>query len=102
MIEINLSSHALDINGNVLNKDITMGESLANVLVGGTKGEALKFYDWAISLAKTGKITVDEHDFKKIKLFVEESENIFIILKAQLIRKLDECKAAHDEKAKKK
>lgn len=101
MIEINLNVKTVDLNGKPLGNQ-TMGESLANILVGGVKGEALKFYDWAVALNKNGKISVDESDFKKIYSFVEESEFISVLLKAQLLRQLDTCKTASTSDSKKK
>lgn len=100
MIEINLNVKTVDLNNKPLGNQ-TMGESLANILVGGVKGEALKFYDWAVALNKNEKISVDESDFKKIYLFVEESDVISILLKAQLLRQLDACKASASDLKKK-
>lgn len=95
MKTINLNKNALSLSGEELKENgkvITLGECLGNFLVGSNKGEALKYYDWAIALYKGQTISVDDSDFKKIRDFVENHEQLTILVKAQIIKELDSIK----------
>lgn len=64
------------------------GKLVANILVGGSKGDILKYYDWAVALHKGNEITVDASDLKKIKEFIETHDGLTILAKAQILNKL--------------
>lgn len=72
--------------------DSNAGKILANVLVSGTKGDALKFYGWAVKLYADEAIDVDKSDLQKIKTFVSDSDNLPIITKAQILDVLNNVK----------
>jgi hypothetical protein len=58
---------------------------IANQLAISTKGEAVKFYDWALQIYKLGYIeNIDRSDFDMLKNFVKGFE-ISNIIKAQLL-----------------
>lgn len=85
MKTINLNFQIKDLDG----KDIGLAnKAFANTLMAEKGGDAVKLFDWAMSLNKEGKIEVDESDFNKIKEIIEKSETLFIIAKAQLLKYL--------------
>lgn len=85
MKKINLNFQITDLDG----KEIGLAnKAFANTLMGEKSGDAVKLFDWAMSLNKAGIIEVDESDFNKIKDIIEKSETLFIIAKAQLLKYL--------------
>ena len=74
-----------DLDGNELGK---ASKVFAGTLISEKGGDAVKLFDWAMSLNKEGKIEVDESDFNKIKEIAEKSENLTILSKAQLLKYL--------------
>jgi len=64
------------------------GKLLANALVQGSKGDALKFWDWAVSLNKGEVLDLDSSDQETIKNFIKDSEGFTILAKAQLLQVL--------------
>jgi hypothetical protein len=64
------------------------GKLLANALAQGSKGDALKFWDWAISLNKGEVLDLDSSDQETIKNFIKDSEGFTILAKAQLLQVL--------------
>jgi hypothetical protein len=64
------------------------GKLLANALAQGSKGDALKFWDWAVSLNKGEVLDLDSSDQETIKNFVKDSEGFTILAKAQLLQVL--------------
>lgn len=95
MYELNFSLPYNNLNGEaffVEEKKQMLNEIIGNALVSTNKGEALKFYDWAVRLHKGDVILVDKSDLKKIRDFIEDSETMFILCKAQLLKIIDEAK----------
>jgi hypothetical protein len=96
MKTIDLNKKGLDLTGAVLKEadgsDVSLGKTLGTFLVASTKGDALKYYDWACALYKGDTIKVDSSDFKKIRDFVENHEQITNLAKAQILNELDSIK----------
>ena len=68
------------------------GECLGNCLVSQSRGEALKFYDWAVRLSKKEPLIVDQTDCKKIREFIEGTDSMTILAKGQLLHYMDSVK----------
>lgn len=68
------------------------GELIAGLLMSETKGDAVKFFDWAMTLNKKESIQVDDSDLGKLKTLIETSEKITILVKAPVIKYLDSLK----------
>lgn len=66
-------------------KPVTAGKILANALVSGAKGDALKFWGWGQKLYNAQKIDLDKADQRTITEFVENSETITILAKGQIL-----------------
>lgn len=96
MVKIDLNKPMLDLDGKAMEGG-TLGEILASYLVGQSQGEALKYYDWAVTLHKGKEIIVDKADFKKIKEFIENSKSLFVLSKAQMLIIMDQCEKTSAE-----
>ena len=91
-MKLNLNFKIKDLEGNEIEeKDAHAGKILGNHLVSGSKGDALKYYDWGRTLYKGEGIEVDRSDLDKIKQFVEENATIPILTKAQIIEVINKC-----------
>lgn len=73
-------------------KELIAGEVLAGVMISEVKGDAIKYFDWAVSLNKRKVIEIDESDFIKLKSLVSETEKLTILLKAQLLKYFETLK----------
>jgi hypothetical protein len=67
---------------------VNAGKVLANALAQGSKGDALKFWDWAVNLNKGEILDLDSSDQETIKNFIKDSEGFTILAKAQLLQVL--------------
>lgn len=92
MKEINLNFELNDLDGKPLVGNANAGQLVANILVSGAEGEAIKYYDWAITLNGKKPISVDNTDFNKIKNFVNGSNKIVLLAKAQILKYLETIK----------
>jgi len=73
-------------------KELIAGEVIAGVLISEVKGDAIKYFDWAVSLNKKKVIEIDDSDFIKLKSLVSETEKLTILLKAQLLKYFETLK----------
>jgi len=76
---------AKDQNG----KEITLATLLADQLVSGNKGDAVKFYGWALKLHEGKELELDKSDKQTLKDFVSNNEQLTILAKAQLLEQFD-------------
>jgi hypothetical protein len=58
---------------------------LAGALASSSKGDALKFWDWAKKLFKGEALDLDKSDQETLKSFVKESESFTVLAKAQIL-----------------
>lgn len=91
-MKLDLNKPFLQLDGTEFPDKPTLGKNLSNILVSGTKEDALKFYDWAVKLHKGEPIDVDKSDLKKIREFVENHETMIILMKAQVLNIIDSIK----------
>ena len=73
-------------------KELIAGEVIAGVLISEVKGDAIKYFDWAVSLNKRKVIEIDDSYFIKLKSLVSETEKLTILLKAQLLKYFETLK----------
>jgi hypothetical protein len=85
MKTLDLNWSIKDLDGNEI-AQAKASKLLANALISEKKGDAVKYFDWAMALSKDGVISVDESDFNKIKEIVENSEILAILSKAQYLK----------------
>lgn len=90
MKNINLNFDLLQLDGS---KFENAGKVIAGVLVSDTKdNDAIKLYGWALQLYEGKSISLDNSDFNKLRTFVNNHPNIFVLVKAQVINYLDSIK----------
>ena len=91
-MKIDLNFELLGLDGVAVldqtGKTINAGKLLANSLVQQSKGDALKFWDWAVALNKGEVLDLDSSDQETFKNFVKDNEGLPIITKAQILHKL--------------
>lgn len=81
----------LDFNFNLTDLDgkeiegANAGKLLANTLIQQTKGDAVKYWEWALALNKGDILDLDTSDQETLKTFVKDSETITILAKAQVL-----------------
>lgn len=81
----------LDFNFNFIGLDEVAfeggnaGKTLAGALAGASKGDALKYWDWAKKLFKGEVLDLDKSDQETLKTFVKESDSFTVLAKAQLL-----------------
>ena len=86
-MKIDLNFNLADLDGNAID-NTNAGKLVAQTLVQQTKGDALKFWDWAVALNKGEVLDLDSSDQETFKNFVKESDVITIFAKAQILLKL--------------
>ena len=86
-MKIDLNFNLADLDGNAI-ENTNAGKLVAQTLVQQTKGDALKFWDWAVALNKGETLDLDSSDQETFKNFVKDSETITIFAKAQILLKL--------------
>ena len=62
-----------------------VGQLIAQVLVQGTKGDALKFWHWAQKLYSGEELDLDPTDSETLKNLIKDSETLTILAKAQAL-----------------
>jgi hypothetical protein len=65
--------------------DVTINKIIAGLLVNQSKGNALKFYDWAQKLHNGQNLDIDKSDNKILSEFIETNEQLTILAKAQIL-----------------
>lgn len=68
------------------------GELIAGLLMAETKGDAIKFFDWAMTFNKKESVQMDTSDLNKLKMLVQDSEKLTVLAKAPIINYLDSLK----------
>ena len=82
----------LDFNFNLTDLDgkpvenSNAGKLLANTLAQQSKGDAIKFWEWALALNKGDVIDLDTSDQNTLKTFVKESDVLTIFAKGQMLQ----------------
>lgn len=67
---------------------LTFGHLLAQSLVtsNGKAGDPVKFYDWALTLYKEGKISVDNADLITLEKFVAANETLTCLVTGPILK----------------
>ena len=86
-MKIDLNFNLLDLDGNII-ENANAGKLIANSLVQQSKGDALKFWEWALALNKGESLELDFSDLETFISFVKDNENFAIIAKAQILKAL--------------
>ena len=89
---INLNIPLKNLDGEPVEGVKTLGRILANHLVAGSKGDPLKFFDWAMRLNKGETIEIDRADYERLKEFVTNCDTLNILAKGQILPLLENDK----------
>lgn len=68
---------------------VLLSDLLAQCLVNQPKGNSVKFYGWAIDLHAGKILHLDKADQKTLQEFIENSEYLTVLSKAQMLLILD-------------
>ena len=92
-LDLNFSFVGIDENPLIeKGEEVIAGKVLAGLIMSEVKGDAIKYFDWAVSLNKGNVIEIDESDFIKLKSLVSETEKMTILPKAQLLKYFETLK----------
>ena len=83
-MKLNFNFNLTDLDGKEL-EGANAGKLLANTLIQQTKGDAVKYWEWALSLNKGDIRDLDSSDQETLKSFIKDSETITILAKAQFL-----------------
>ncbi len=83
-MKLNFNFNLTDLDGKEL-EGANAGKLLANTLIQQTKGDAVKYWEWALALNKGDILDLDTSDQETLKTFVKDSETITVLGKAQLL-----------------
>ncbi len=89
-MKLNFNFNLTDLEGKeLLERDgskVNAGKLLANSLVQQTKGDAIKYFEWALALNKGEILDLDTSDQDVLKTFIKDSEAIIILAKVPLLQ----------------
>lgn len=83
-MKLDFNFNLTDLDGNAIDNANT-GKLLANTLIQQTKGDAVKYWEWALKLNKGEILDLDSSDQDTLKTFIKDSETITVLAKAQLL-----------------
>lgn len=89
MKKIDLNFEIKDLEGNSIGN---ASQIVATLLMSEVKGDAVKYFDWAMILNKKQSISVDDSDLAKLKTLLTETEKMSILVRVPIIRHLDKIK----------
>ena len=84
-MKLNFNFNLTDLDGLPI-ENANAGKLLANTLAQQAKGDALKFWEWALALNKGEIINLDTSDLTVLKNFIKESDALAILAKGQLLQ----------------
>lgn len=88
-MKLDLNHNYKNLDGNDL-PDGNIGQQVAKILCGTTPGiEPIKAFDWALQLNKEGFLEIDRADLKNLTKFIESTEALTNLAKAQLLKLCD-------------
>lgn len=87
-MKLQLNKQFLGLDGKPLEGQ-TIGQFLAQALASASKGDALKYWDWATKLHAGKELSLDISDSETLKAFVKENEGFTALAKAQLLSEMN-------------
>lgn len=83
-MKLDFNFNLTDLDGQPI-ENANAGKLLANTLAQQSKGDALKFWEWALALNKGDVIDLDTSDQNTLKTFIKESDVLAILSKGQML-----------------
>ena len=93
-IPIDLNAPLVGLDGKPLQPAQNAGPVLASMMVSQSKGNVLKMWAWALDFHQGKPVELDEADFKMLYDFVETSDAITLLGKAQILTRMIQAKEA--------
>lgn len=84
-MKLDFNFNLTDLDGQPI-ENANAGKLLANTLAQQSKGDALKFWEWALALNKGDVIDLDTSDQTTLKTFIKESDVLTIFAKGQMLQ----------------
>lgn len=84
MSKVNLNKNLVDLDLKEI-PNSNAGKLVANLLAQDTKGDALKKFSLATKLYNGEELELDPSDFNLLKSFIEDSTQMSILAKAQIL-----------------
>ena len=81
-MKLNFNFNLVDLDGKEIENG-NVGKILANNLINQTKGDAVKYWEWALALNKGNILDLDTSDQETLKTFIKDSEVLPVLTKAQ-------------------
>lgn len=81
-MKLNFNFNLVDLDGKEIENG-NVGKILANNLINQTKGDAVKYWEWALALNKGDILDLDTSDQETLKTFIKDSEILPVLTKAQ-------------------
>ena len=86
-MQLNLTQQVKSLDGSEI-QEAWINKLVANTLVQSNKGDALKFYNWALKLYNDEILDIDASDFETLKNFIKNHDQLTILVKAQVLELL--------------
>ena len=83
-MKLDFNFNLKDLSGEEI-QDANAGKLLAQSLINQTKGDAIKYWEWALAINKGEVIDLDTSDQGVIKSFIKDNESLTILAKSQLL-----------------
>lgn len=88
-MELNLNKKFVNLDGtDADDKSPTLGQIVAQVLANQTRGNAIKYLDWALALHQNKPINLDDADLNTLTAVIESSEALPALSKGQILKAL--------------
>lgn len=89
-MELNLNKKFVNLDGTETSENTapTLGQVVAQVLANQTKGNSIKFLDWAMLLHQNKPVTLDDADHGLLTSIIESSEALPVLSKGQILKAL--------------
>ncbi|MFY0628220.1 MAG: hypothetical protein JXR07_18115 [Reichenbachiella sp.] len=97
-MKLDFKKPCLDTEGEIIkenNQSVLMSDLLRKALMtsqSNDETDIIKFFDWSLDLKK-GVLDLDKADQKKLKDFITNEKNFFLMTKAQMFKVLEKPKA---------
>ena len=75
-----------------------MGRFLGKVLCSDTRGDTLKFINWAIDLHNGRPLELDESDYLMLKTYVDKCERMQILVRGRILNVFNDTQPEDSEK----
>lgn len=86
-MKINLDKCLIGLDGQEI-KNSKMSQQVATIIGNSNKGNAIKLFDQALSLYKTGEVELDDVDYKAIYELIEHTDVFTNLCKGQVLKEL--------------